>query len=61
MKVAGRDVAGDGEEDHVVTGGGDAGHQRPAYAADSGALRGSGIQRIAGPAAVKPSRVVASR
>src|ERR1019366_715915 len=48
---AGRDVAGDGEEDHVVAGGGDTGHQRPAHAADSGALRGRGLQRVAGPAA----------
>src|ERR1039458_847882 len=47
----GRDVAGDGEEDHVVAGGGDTGHQRPGHAADSGALRGRGLQRVAGPAA----------
>src|SRR6202167_5158340 len=47
----GRDVAGDGEEDHVVAGGGDSGHQRPAHAADSGALRGRGLQRVAGPEA----------
>src|ERR1700727_122061 len=47
----GRDVAGDGEEDDVVAGGGDSGHQRPAHAADSGALRGRGLQRVAGPAA----------
>src|SRR6201988_1652696 len=47
----GRDVAGDGEEDHVVAGGGDSGHQRPAHAAVAGALRGRGLQRVAGPAA----------
>src|SRR5579863_2033258 len=47
----GRDVAGDGEEDYVVAGGGDSGHQRPAHAADSGALRRRRVQRIAGPAA----------
>src|SRR5919198_5399668 len=48
---AGCDVAGDGEEDHVVAGGGDTGHQRSAYAADSGALRGGRLQRVIGPAA----------
>src|SRR6201997_5495313 len=47
----GRDVAGDGEEDHVVAGGGDPGHQRPAHAAVAGALRGRGLQRVTGPAA----------
>src|SRR5579864_3229455 len=47
----GCDVAGNGEEDHVVAGGGDPGHSRPAHAALAGALRGRGIQRIAGPAA----------
>src|SRR5579864_4177246 len=47
----GRNVAGDGEEDHVVAGGGDSGHQRPAHAALAGALRGRGLQRVAGPAA----------
>src|SRR5436305_3671138 len=47
----GRNVAGDGEEDHVVAGGGDPGHQRPAHAAVAGALRGRGLQRVAGPAA----------
>src|SRR5580698_8693630 len=52
----GRDVAGDGEEDHVVAGGRDSGHQRPAHAAVAAALRGRGPQRIAGPAAGKPSR-----
>ena len=36
----GSDVAGDGEEDHVVSGGGDPGDQRPAHAAVAGALRG---------------------
>src|SRR5580658_2286318 len=46
-----RDVAGDGEKDHLVAGGGDSGHQRPAYAAVAGALRRTGLQRIAGPAA----------
>src|ERR1700680_4494756 len=52
----GRDVAGNGEENYVVAGGGDARHQRPAHAAWAGALRGRGIQRIDGPAAGKPSR-----
>src|SRR5580704_6442210 len=33
----GRDVASDGEEDHVVAGGGDSGDQRPAHAAAAGA------------------------
>src|SRR6266853_5622470 len=47
----GRDVAGDGEEDYLVAGGGDPGHQRPAHAAVAGALRGRGLQRVAGPAA----------
>src|ERR1035441_10595670 len=47
----GRDVASDCEEDHVVAGGGDSGHQRPAHAAVAGALRRRGLQRIAGPAA----------
>src|SRR6202142_2724807 len=47
----GRDVASDGEEDHVVAGGGDSGHQRPAHAAMAGALRRRGLQRITGPAA----------
>src|SRR5215469_1309403 len=53
----GRDVAGDGEEDYLVAGGGDPGHQRPAHAADSGALRGRGLQRVAGPA---PGQALAS-
>src|SRR6201997_205433 len=47
----GCDVAGDGEEDHVVAGGGDSWDQRPAHAAVAGALRGTGLQRVAGPAA----------
>src|SRR6201984_2823455 len=47
----GRAVAGDGKEDHLVAGGGDSGHQRPAHAAVAGALRGRGLQRVAGPAA----------
>src|SRR5262249_48436769 len=47
----GRDVAGDGEEDYLVAGGGDSGHQRPAYATVAGALRGRGVEGIAGPAA----------
>src|SRR5436309_15087856 len=47
----GRNVAGDGEEDHVVAGGGDSGYQRPAHAAVAGALRGRGLQRVAGHAA----------
>ena len=36
----GSDFAGDGEEDHVVAGGGDSWHQRPAHAAVAGTLRG---------------------
>src|ERR1017187_10915779 len=47
----GRDVAGNGEENYVVAGGGDSRHERPAHAALAGALRGRGIQRIDGPAA----------
>src|ERR1700684_3042947 len=46
-----RDVAGDGEEGHVVGGGSDFGDQGPAHAALAGALRGGGLQRVAGPAA----------
>ena len=34
---AGRDIASDGEEDHLVAGGGDPLDQRPAYAALAGA------------------------
>src|SRR5215469_7344024 len=47
----GRDVAGDGQEDYLVVGRGDTGHQRLAYAAVAGALRGRGVQRVVGPAA----------
>src|SRR6266496_1477362 len=47
----GRDVAGDGEEDHLVAGGGDPWDQRPAHAALARALRRRGLQRAAGPAA----------
>src|ERR1700722_9027051 len=47
----GRDVASNGEEDHLVAGGGDPWDQRPAHAALAGALRGGGLQRVAGPAA----------
>src|SRR5215471_15831193 len=46
----GCDVAGDGQEDHLVAGSGDTGHQRPAYATVAGALRGRGVQRAVGPA-----------
>src|SRR5712691_4782638 len=46
-----RDVTGHGEEDYVVAGGGDSGHQRPAHAALAGTLRARGVQRIDGPAA----------
>jgi hypothetical protein len=35
---AGSDLAGDGEEDHVVSGGGDHQDQRPAHAALAGAV-----------------------
>ena len=38
MKVQDVMLQRDGEEDHVVAGGGDTGHQRPAHAADSGTL-----------------------
>ena len=38
MKVS--DVAGNGEEDYVVSGSGDHGHQRPAHAAVAGTLGG---------------------
>src|SRR5438270_10711419 len=47
----GCDVASDGEESHVVAGGGDPGDQRPAHAAVAGTLRGRGLQRVARPAA----------
>src|SRR6266481_10198184 len=47
----GCDVASDGEEDHLVAGGGDTGHQRPAHAALAGALRRRGLQRVVGPGA----------
>src|ERR1700758_5214734 len=47
----GRDVAGDGQEDYLVAGGGDPGHQRPAHAADTGALRRRRLQRVVRPAA----------
>src|SRR5260221_9917051 len=47
----GCDVASHGEEDHLVAGGGDTGHQRPAHAALAGALRRRGVQRVVGPAA----------
>src|SRR5271157_252685 len=39
------DVAGDGEEDHLVASGRDPGHQRPAHAALAGTLRGVRIPR----------------
>src|SRR6266576_6937470 len=47
----GRDVASDGEEDHLVAGGGDPWDQRPAHAAVAGALRRTGLQRVVRPAA----------
>src|SRR6266436_5073679 len=47
----GRDIASDGEEDHLVAGGGDPWDQRPAHAALARALRRRGLQRAAGPAA----------
>src|SRR4051795_11617179 len=47
----GRDVASNGEEDHLVAGGGDPWDQRPAHAALARALRRRGLQRVAGPAA----------
>ncbi len=41
-----RNVAGDGEEDHVVASGGDSGHQRPSHAALSGTLRRRGYNGL---------------
>src|SRR5258708_28012341 len=46
----GRDVA-DGEEDHLVAGGGDPWDQRPAHAALAGTLRRRGLQRVVRPTA----------
>src|SRR6266581_4216908 len=45
----GRDVAGDGEEDYVVAGGGDPWDQRPAHAAVAGTLCGRRLQRVVRP------------
>src|SRR5260370_2266973 len=47
----GRNVASDGEEDHLVAGGGDPWDQRPAHAALARALRRTGLQRVVRPAA----------
>src|SRR6266513_644807 len=47
----GRNVASDGEEDHMVAGGGDPWDQRPAHAALAGTLRRTGLQRVVRPAA----------
>src|SRR5258708_29317811 len=47
----GRDVAGDGEEDYLVAGGGDPWDQRPAHAALARALRRRGLQRVVRPTA----------
>src|SRR6266576_1331079 len=47
----GRDVAGDGKEDHLVAGSGDPWDQRPAHAALARALRRTGLQRAVRPAA----------
>src|SRR5437660_11872492 len=47
----GRDIASDGEEDHLVAGGGDPWDQRPAHAALARALRRTGLQRVVRPAA----------
>ena len=47
----GSDLASDGEEDHLVAGGGDHRHQRPTDAALAGALRGVRLRRAVGPAA----------
>src|SRR5580700_9930046 len=49
----GNDAAGDGEEDQLVASGRDPGHQRPAYAALAGALRGVRIPRVVRPQARK--------
>src|SRR6202049_3121659 len=51
----GSDVAGHGEEDHVVSGSGDHGHQRPAHAAVAGALRGGGFRGLFDRRRGKPS------
>jgi hypothetical protein len=51
MKVQDVMLQAIGEEDHVVAGGEDSGHQRPAHAAVAGALRGRGLQRAVRPAA----------
>src|SRR5580700_5618215 len=47
----GSDVAGNGEEDYVVSGGGDHWHQRPAHAAVAGTLRGGRLSRAVWPEA----------
>src|SRR5207302_5063610 len=47
----GRDIASNGEKDHLVAGGGDPWDQRPAHAALARALRRRGIQRAVRPAA----------
>src|SRR5437660_3622956 len=47
----GRDIAGDGKEDHLVAGGGDPWDQRPAHAAVARALRRRGVQRVVRPTA----------
>src|SRR5271154_5373131 len=52
----GRDVAGNGEEDHVVASGGDPGDQRPAHAALAGALRGRGYNGLMDRRRGNPSR-----
>jgi hypothetical protein len=51
----GSDVAGDGEEDHVVAGGGDYRHQRPAHAALAGALEEFGYDGLFDRRRGKPS------
>src|SRR5580700_2887373 len=51
----GRDVAGHGEEDYVVSGSGDHGHQRPAHAAVAGTLRGERLSRAVDRRRGKPS------
>src|SRR5947208_5465809 len=47
----GRDIASDGEEDHLVAGGGDPWDQRPAHAALAGTVCGRRLQRVVRPAA----------
>ena len=51
----GSDVAGDGDEDHVVASGRDPGHQRPAHAALAGAHEEFGFRGLFDPRRGRPS------